>query len=233
VIAVRYQDLVAGVSSRIAVTADEARAAAEATISALARVLDVSERRRLLDAVPSLTRRSVGEAPGPAPDAEAFVREVAWLTGAPPEQARYQVQAVLAALAEHEPDVVDSLDLPDGLRSLFTDPAPGGGITGPTGGSAPLTDVEVAAALAHLPAWTGDRRALRRTLVLPRPNLDRVLARFELLKRNTGRSPDVRVEADAAVLTVRTDSVDAVTALDLELARRVDDLIVEAGAGMA
>jgi pterin-4a-carbinolamine dehydratase/uncharacterized protein (DUF2267 family) len=230
--AVRYRDLLEGVSSRIAVTADEARTATEATVSALARVLPASKRQRLLDAVPSLTRQSVGEAPGPAPDVEAFVSEVSWLAGVPREQARYQAQAVLATLAEHEPDLMDKLDPPDDLRSLFRDPEPGGGITGPTGGSAPLTDAEVAAALASLPDWSGDRRALHRTLVLPRRNLDYVLAQFALLKRDTGRSPDVRVEGDAAVLTVCTESVDAVTALDVDLARRVDALIIEAGAGI-
>src|SRR2546423_2479999 len=164
---------------------------------------------------------------------EAFVSEVSWLTGVPPERARYRAQAVLATKAERDPELVDSLDLPEQIRAMCVDPAPAGGIVGPTGHTAPLTAAEVSAALADLPDWTGDIPALTRTLTLPPGNLDRVLDRIALIHRNIGRGPEVRRDGNTAVLTARTHAVDGVTALDLDLAAHVDAVIRDAGAGIS
>lgn len=229
----RYQDLVTSVAERIAITVDEARAAAQATIAALAHSLDGPDRTRLLAAMPATVRDAAGDAPGPALDVDAFVSEVSWLTGATPEQSRYRAQAVLATIAEHEPGLLASLNLPDDLPTLAVDPAPGGGITGPTGHAAPLTADEVAGFLAELPDWSGDRQALRRTLTLPSNNLDRVLAQVELLGQDLGRGPEIVRDGDTARISVRTHSVDAVTTLDVDLAHEIDDRIAEAAAGIA
>ncbi len=229
----RYQALVTDVAGRIGVTPADARSAAEATVAALARTIDEPERRRLLDAVPAAIRLASGDAPGAAPDVESFVAEVAWLTGTRPEQARYRAQAVLATLAEHEPGLVEALGIPQPLRVLCADPAPGGGVTGPTGHTAPLTPAEVFTALAGLPYWGGSRRALSRTMKLPAGNLDRVLARIAALHRSLGRGPEIRRSGETAVITVRTHAVRAVTALDIDLAHRIDDAIDEAAAGIA
>ncbi|MDQ7909498.1 DUF2267 domain-containing protein [Phytohabitans sp. ZYX-F-186] len=230
---VQHRDLVTTVADHIGVSVDEARRAAEATIATLVRTVDEPQRQRVLDAVPTLLAEEVGEAPGPAWDHDDFVAEVSWLTGTAPEEARERVQAVLYVLSRQEPRLVGELELPGDIRDLISDPAPGGGITGPRGRTAPLTDDELAAALANLPYWTGGHRAIRRTIQLPEENLRRVLERVEGLRAETGRAPDVERDGETATLTVYTGSVDAVTRLDVDLAHQVDDAIVEAGAGMA
>ncbi|MFG2091551.1 MULTISPECIES: 4a-hydroxytetrahydrobiopterin dehydratase [unclassified Spirillospora] len=115
---------------------------------------------------------------------------------------------------------------------MFAPPGAGGGVTGSAGQEAPLTPEEVDAALGPLPDWSGDTGELRRTLVLPSGNLDRVLRRIDPLREEMGRGPEVRRSADGIQLAMRTVSADAVTALDVELASRLDDAIDEAGAQM-
>lgn len=271
--AVKYSELLGDVARMTGTDAGIARAAAEATMTALARALPEPDRARLLRVLPAELTNDFPVTGGPRDwSAREFVREVSLLGRRPPEQARLRAQAVLSALADQEPDLVAGLHLPDEVRALFDPPGAGGGVYGPTGHAAPLTAGEVAAALETLPDWTGDTRGLRRTIVLPPDNLERVLARVRLLRENLGRGPYVRRgpgarpgaaaapevtgpatpdEADAqagarpaetgapvpesasAELVVRTAAVDAVTALDVELAARIDDLIADAGAGMA
>ncbi|GAA4443662.1 4a-hydroxytetrahydrobiopterin dehydratase [Phytohabitans houttuyneae] len=230
---VQHRDLVTTVADHIGVSVEEARRAAEATVATLVRTVDEPQRRQVLDAVPALLASEVDAAPGPAWDGDDFVAEVSWLTGTTPEEARERAQAVLYILSRREPDLVGELDLPGDIRDLVSDPAPGGGITGPHGGTPPLTDDELAAALANLPHWTGGHRAIRRTIELPDSNLSRVLARIERLRDETGRLPDIDRDGDTATLTVYTNSVDAVTHLDVDLAHRVDDAITAAGAGIS
>lgn len=230
---VQHRDLVTTVADHIGVTVEEARRAAEATIATLVRSVDEPQRRQVLDVVPALLAGEVDAAPGPAWDGDDFVAEVSWLTGTAPEEARARAQAVLYILSRAEPDLVGELDLPGDIRDLISDPAPGGGITGPHGGTAPLTDDELAAALANLPYWTGGHRAIRRTIQLPEDNLRRVLDRIERLRDEVGRVPDIDRDGETATLSVYTRSVGAVTRLDVDLAHRVDDAVVEAGGGMS
>ncbi|MEU9827379.1 DUF2267 domain-containing protein [Micromonospora chersina] len=230
-----YQDLVDDVSRRAGVDFSTAKVAAEATVLALARALDEGERERLLEAVPvklhdvvpvdGIERRR---------DLPGFLAEVGRRSRLTPEQARYQAQATLAALADADGDLVESLRVPDGLRDLLAPPVAGGGLVGATSAAAPLDEQELRDALAQLPYWSSDRQSLVRTIELPAGNLDRVLDRLDLLRGETGRGPQIgRPDQDSAVLTVRTQQVDGVTAADVDLARRIDDAIDEAGAGMA
>lgn len=230
---VQHRELVTAVADHIGVTVEEARRAAEATIATLVRTVDEPQRQRVLDAVPALLAEEVGAAPGPAWDGEDFVAEVSWLTGTAAEEARERTQAVLYVLSRQEPELLGGLDLPGDIRDLVSDPAPGGGLTGPRGHTAPLTDGELAAALANLPYWTGGHHAIRRTIQLPEENLDRVLARIEGLRAETGRVPEVAREGEAATLTVYTRAAGAVTRLDVDLAHRVDEAVIEAGAGIS
>lgn len=225
---IKYQELISSAANRINAGWDDARAAADATIEALALSTTQENRRRLSEAVPVLLRPD-GDTQARIRDAQGFIQTVANLTRRPAEQARYRVQAVLAALAESEPDLVDSLELPDDIKALATDPAVGGGIVGLEGGPAPLTPDEVAAALADFPDWSGDTSGLRRTISLPPDRLDRVLARVADVDPETGRGADIHRESDdTAVLFVRTHSVKAVTALDIDLISQIDTLIREA-----
>ncbi|TDC97587.1 DUF2267 domain-containing protein [Actinomadura sp. 7K507] len=232
--AVKYQNLLESVSEKTGLDSGVARAAAEATVTVLARTLDEPDRDRFLDAMPGqLKGRLPVEGQVREGDEADFVRAVSLLAHRPPDEARLRARAVLAALAEQEPDLIAELNVPDQLRGMFAPPGVGGGVTGPTGQEAPLTPEEVDAALGALPDWSGDAGELRRTLVLPPGNLDRVLRRIDLLRDEMGRGPEVRRGADGVQLAVRTASVDAVTALDVELASRLDDVIDEAGAGMS
>ncbi|TYB35121.1 4a-hydroxytetrahydrobiopterin dehydratase [Micromonospora sp. AP08] len=230
-----YRDLVDDVSRRAGVDFSTAKVAAEATVLALAWALDEVERERLLEAVPvklhdvvpvdGIERRQ---------DLPGFLAEVGRRSRLTPEQARYQAQATLAALADADGDLVESLRVPDGLRDLLAPPVAGGGLVGATSAVAPLDEQELRDALAQLPYWSSDRQSLVRTIELPAGNLDRVLDRLDQLRGEIGRGPQIgRPDQDSAVLTVLTQQVDGVTAMDVDLARRVDDAIDEAGAGMA
>jgi len=232
---VQYRDLVAEVSHRARLKFDEARPAAEATITVLARCLNEADRQRLLAATPTeLHDDDRVDVPLPAADLAGFVGEIAAMSGRTPEQARYQAQAVLSALADRAPELVASLDVPPYLRDLLAPPPEGGGVVGASGRVAALTDDELRAALDELPYWSGDRNNLCRTLVLPPGNMERVLQRLARLKLDLGRAPHIGRQADGtAVLVVRTNSIDAVTRLDVDLAHAVDAAIDEAAAGMA
>jgi pterin-4a-carbinolamine dehydratase len=213
----RYRELVETVARRAGVSTDVARDATEATIDTLARTLEDPQRTLLLDRVPGKIKEN-SEAPGPAPDVGSFVAEVSWLLGVEEPLARYRAQAVLSGVAQQEPDLILQLRVPDSLQELFEEPP---GARGPA-----LTDVEILQALERLPYWSGDEHSLWRFLVLPPHSLDLVLARLAGMKAESGRAPHIdRRAKDAAVLIVRTHSVNAVTALDVELAHRVDEII--------
>ena len=230
---IRYHDLVADVSRRVGISFDQARLACEATVAVLARVLPGSDRERFLGSLPGeLHDDDVVLAHSPA-DLTGFLDEVAAIVHRPLEQARYRAQAAVSALWERDRELVESLAWPHYLDDLKVTPPAGGGIVAPTGGVPPLTPDELTAALATLPRWAGSRRSLVRTIALPPENLERVLRRLAGLKRELGRGPHIaRDDEGTATLVLRTNSVDAVTTLDVQLAHRVDAAIDEAGAGM-
>ncbi|OKI61252.1 DUF2267 domain-containing protein [Micromonospora sp. CB01531] len=231
---VGYRDLVEDVSRRAGVDFSTAKVAAEATVLALAWALDEAERERLLAAVPVKLHDVVPvDGIDRHRDLPGFLAEVGRRSRLSPEQARYQAEATLGALADADGDLVESLRVPDGLRDLLAPPEAGGGLVGPTSATAPLNEQELRDALASLPYWSSDRQSLVRTIELPADNLDRVLDRLDLLKAETGRGPQIgRPESDSALITVRTQQVDGVSALDVDLAQRVDAAIDEVGAGM-
>jgi pterin-4a-carbinolamine dehydratase len=124
--------------------------------------------------------------------------------------------------------------LPDYVRDLIPPPPTDGGPVGADGHSAPLTDQELHDALRRLPMWVGNSRALMRTIELPADNLDRVLWHLDRLREEIGRGPHIgREDKSTATLVVRTRRADAVTALDIELAHRIDTAIFDAGAEMS
>ncbi|WFE40059.1 DUF2267 domain-containing protein [Micromonospora sp. WMMD998] len=222
-----YRDLVDDVSRRAGVDFAEAKIAAEATVLALAWALDESERERLLDAVP-VKLHDVVPVDGIARrhDLPGFLAEVGRRSRLTPEQARYQAEATLAALADADAELVGSLRVPDGLRDLLAPADYGGGLVGTASATPPLTEPELRDALASLPYWSSDRRSLVRTIELPGGDLDRLLDRLDRLRAEGGRGPQIgRPDPDNAVLTVRTQHADGVTAADVDLAHQVDATI--------
>jgi uncharacterized protein (DUF2267 family)/pterin-4a-carbinolamine dehydratase len=227
----RYRELVSAAGAWAGLSFGEARDAARVTVTVLAGVLGEDQARLLRDTMPAELLDEPEVVSGPArDDVRDFVGEVAKHSGIPPEQARVRAEAVFAAIADEAPGLLDALELPAGPAELVGAPMPGGGLVGPGGHSAPLDDEEVRDALNRLPHWTGDRRGLERTVVLPPDELDRVLARLDRLKQEVGRGPGIsRPDRQTAVLTVRTANVSAVTAADITLARRVDEAIAGPG----
>ncbi|GIJ76803.1 Pterin-4a-carbinolamine dehydratase [Micromonospora phaseoli] len=230
-----YRALVEDVVRRAGVDFRTAKVGVESTVLVLAWALEAAERRRLLAAVPTSLHDVVPvDGIKRRQDLSGFLSEVGRISGRSPEQARYQAEATLAALAAHDRDLVESLHVPDELRELLNPPAAGGGLVGASSSTPPLSDAELRDALLDLPYWSGDGALLSRTLELPPDNLDRVLNRLDLLRDQTGRGPRIgRADPTTAVLTVATSNAGAVTGLDIDLAHAVDDAIDEAGAGMA
>jgi uncharacterized protein (DUF2267 family) len=238
----RYREVVGEVGRRIGVTFEEAKSAAEATVTVLARALNETDRQRFLGQVPAQLHSGYAvNVPYPPRGLAGFIEEVGRISHQTPEMARYQAQAVISVLREQDGGVVESLYLPPDLRELFDSSPAGAGGTPPTGagpaeqdGRVPLSDGELSGALSGLPYWSGNRRALTRTITLPEDNLERVLAVLDGLRRDEGRGLRVtRDDRENATLVVRTSKMDAVTGRDVDLAHRVDDVIDEAGAGMS
>jgi pterin-4a-carbinolamine dehydratase len=231
----RYRELVTSAATQVGVDFGTAREAGRATVSVLARMLDESDRRRLLDAVPAeLTEGQDVSTPIPRRDAVGFVREVGELLRCPPEQCRMRAQAVFGAITAQDREILGALHLPDSLAELTRPPRPGGGLVAPEGHTAELDEEELSAALQGLPDWTGDSHELTRTLVLPSDQLKRVLLRLSRLKEELGRGPRIsRPDDQTARFAVSTTNAGSVTALDVDLAHRIDEAIKQANAGLA
>jgi uncharacterized protein (DUF2267 family) len=230
----RYRDLVSDVARRTGLDFDGAKQAAEATVTVLARALAEPERQRLLAAVPAELRDDYAvEPPDRLEDLAGFIGEVARIAHGTPEQARIRAEAVLGALGERAPDLVGSLDLPPSIEALVQAPPAGGGLVDAAGHPAPLTDAELRTELARLPYWAGSRRAISRTVTGPPDRVDRLLLGLAGRKADWQRGPRFsRPAPDTAIMVLKTSGPDAVTALDIDLAHRLEGTIAEALANL-
>jgi pterin-4a-carbinolamine dehydratase len=215
---------------------EEARRVVESVLAAVAASLEEPDRDRLAAVLPGSLRR-VAEIRWEAlhPDGGApLISAVSAGSGCPPERARFYTQAVLSTLAGAEPDVARALALrlPDG-EELFAPihqgvPPRGSGV--PIGLSPRLLERgEIDRALAALEGWEGDEHRLRRTVVLPperqRPLRDAV-ARAE---HDLTHHAHVEQLQDTVTFEVWTHSLDRVTDMDIELARRIDAAVAAVG----
>lgn len=233
-ITIGYQELIDEVSQRTGVDFTQARAGTSATVAVLAKALDEGGRERLLDAVPRQLHDGLLTVVDRRTDLAGFLDEVARVSGQTPEQARYQAQATLNALAARDPRLMASLELPGGLAELLTPLSVGGGLVDTAGRTAPLSQEELRTALAELPYWSAGPGGLTREIVLPRANLDRVLGRLARLRAELGRGPQIgRSAPETAAVTVPITDRDGVTALEIALAHQVDAAIDEVAAGVA
>ena len=93
-----------------------------------------------------------------------------------------------------------------------------------------LSPDEIAAALHALPKWSGDGDGVSRTVELPtfRDAVDAIV-RIADVAEEMDHHPDVDLRWRTLHLTVVTHSAGGVTALDLELARRIDALLPSGG----
>lgn len=147
------------------------------------------DRESLIAVLPVQLRSLMACCLHPDDRAATFVQEVADLSRRPPEQARRQAEAVVAALAAAEPQLVRPLRLPTEIADMCGSAPRCGGVVSATGMAAPLPAAEIKSALRRLPSWTGGEHALRRTIALPPENLDAVLEPVLARGHNLGHPP--------------------------------------------
>jgi 4a-hydroxytetrahydrobiopterin dehydratase len=89
-----------------------------------------------------------------------------------------------------------------------------------------LSPEDVSAALARLPAWSGDADGIERTVRLSsfREAVDTVVAIADVAEE-MDHHPDIDLRWRTLRIAVATHSAGGVTALDLDLAQRVDALL--------
>ncbi|WP_433873202.1 DUF2267 domain-containing protein [Saccharopolyspora sp. CA-218241] len=235
---VQYQQFVEGVRERAELgSAADAREATVHTLEALARHLDTVDRQQLATVVPGAIRESVHW--DVAVDQEQdVIAETARELGRPPEQARYVVQAVLSEIAAEDDALTASLEhrLPDELAPLFA--APGQGPPPEWSAAAaeprprPLDQDELARTLAEMPGWTGTTERIERTASLPPERWKPVFNRIDAAQQELSHHATIDDHGDGTVsFALSTRSLGAVTELDLQLARRIDDAIADIGSG--
>ena len=89
-----------------------------------------------------------------------------------------------------------------------------------------LSDDELSAALSELPLWSGDGNGLHRTVELPsfRDAVAGIVAIADVAEE-MDHHPDIDLRWRTLHLALVSHSAGGVTALDLELARRIDALL--------
>ncbi len=89
-----------------------------------------------------------------------------------------------------------------------------------------LTDDELSTGLRDLPLWSGDGTGIRRTVQLPtfRDAVAGIVAVAEVAE-DLDHHPDVDLRWRTLHLALVTHSAGGVTALDFELAHRIDELL--------
>jgi len=89
-----------------------------------------------------------------------------------------------------------------------------------------LSPEELSAALQGLPLWSGDGDGIRRTVELPtfRDAVAAIVAIADVAEE-MDHHPDVDLRWRTLHLTLVSHSAGGVSELDLELARRIDDLL--------
>jgi uncharacterized protein (DUF2267 family)/pterin-4a-carbinolamine dehydratase len=234
-----YQRFVDDVQAKAAMSSpEEARDAAVGVVQTLVEHLDGLDRAQLAAALPPAIREPVSwnRTGAPIAESEPFVHEVAGRVQRPPEQARYVLEAVLSEVADSDRAVGDELAhrLPGEVSALIG--APDGGpppqrsAAPAQGRPRPLDSDEVQRALSGLTNWTGDVRGLQREAHLPPENWSAVHQRIQRDQQELSHHASIEERGNGVVVfTARTRSLDSVTELDIQLARRIDAAIDEVG----
>jgi 4a-hydroxytetrahydrobiopterin dehydratase len=92
---------------------------------------------------------------------------------------------------------------------------------------AKLLDADaVSAALAGLDGWSGDTEAITRTAQLPSfPDAIAVVDRVAVVAEEMNHHPDIDIRWRNLTFTCATHSAGGVTELDVELARRINEIV--------
>jgi pterin-4a-carbinolamine dehydratase/uncharacterized protein (DUF2267 family) len=229
-----HRELLAAIAERAELDPpDAAKLPAESVLVGVARRLDDNAREAFAQALPDQLAGLVRDsAPLHGNEGKApFLQTVASQLDTSPEGARFNAQAVLSALADRAPTAAEAVrgQLPEEFGDLFEAPGEGppperaatSALPEPTD----LTTEEVAAALASLPGWVGDARALERTVVLPPGIGEEFRDRIARVERSMNHHAVIEERPDGTAFRVWTHARGVVTDLDVELARRISEVI--------
>jgi pterin-4a-carbinolamine dehydratase/uncharacterized protein (DUF2267 family) len=229
-----HREFILEVAERSAVDDHEqAKRAAESVLVGVARRLDDAGRDRLASILPSALAKLVKEStvPPETADLPAFLATVASAADMIPERARYVAMATLSVIGDDDADTASFLraELPDDFDELFQAPGMGppperaasAAMPGPT----ELTPEEVQRALARLPGWTGDDKRLRRTVRLPPGEDAEIREQIANVEREMNHHSVVEEGPDGTTFVLWTHHRGVVTDLDVELARRISEII--------
>lgn len=215
--------------------AEEATSVIRTVLAEVGLRLDMPGRRRLQRALPGGDRDAAfATVPVRQGGSGDLFQDIGENLRSTPERARYLTRSVLAAVADLDPELGGDLrsSLPPDIAALISptgpDPARDNSLTD---APVPLDDAEVAEALRNRPYWSGDAHRLRRTVSLPADRVRPLLRRLERASADVGHPFSHQPSADGVTLTLHTRSVDAVTALDLQVADAIDATVAEFGSG--
>ncbi|KWX04982.1 pterin-4-alpha-carbinolamine dehydratase [Carbonactinospora thermoautotrophica] len=91
-----------------------------------------------------------------------------------------------------------------------------------------LTSAEIARQLAELDGWAGDTKALQRTVeAADFPTAIRIVDRVAEVAEEMNHHPDIDIRWRTLHFTLVTHSAGGVTQYDVELARRIDEIVRE------
>ncbi|MCP2164788.1 DUF2267 domain-containing protein [Goodfellowiella coeruleoviolacea] len=233
----RYQHLVETVRGRAALDSTaRARAATSVVLTTLAHCLAPADRHRVAERLPGLLAPAV-EVPGQRErrHGEDLLVEIGQRLHTTPERARYLGQAVLGVLREEQPDLVDQLrdQLSTDLLDVLAPAGQPAWLAESTRPDVPtrLSDADVAAALRRLTGWTGDRSAISRTVSLPDDRLTPLVNRVQrVAAREFNDHAHVERGRGWVRFTLSTQR-GAVTAPDVALAARIDQVVSGFGSG--
>lgn len=226
-----YQQFLSAVGRHIDVSdTTEVKNGVEAVFGAVDQVLDADARGRLAAELPGSLRSTMGTASATRTmTTEEFVAVVASGGGYTTERGRYWAQAVLAALAENDPDAAEIVRpaLPDAtlMQPLGQGPAPvRSGV--PTDRSPEILEAdEISRALAAMPGWTGDTTRITRTIDIPAERVAPLTDAVHRIEAELDHHANIDNGPDGLTFTVWTHTLGRVTEMDLNLARRIDEAI--------
>ncbi|WFE26961.1 4a-hydroxytetrahydrobiopterin dehydratase [Solwaraspora sp. WMMD791] len=93
-----------------------------------------------------------------------------------------------------------------------------------------LDTAQVQAALTGLTDWSGDATAITRTVSLATfPDAIAVVTRVAMTAEEMDHHPDIDIRWRTLTFRCSTHSVRGTTALDIELARRIDEIVAAQG----
>lgn len=228
---IKHKELVDAVASHAGI-----RAVIAAVISTLSHRLPPEQRQRWVEQLPGPVENAA-DVPGQTERVEGteVITEVAHRLDTTPEQARYLAQAVLAGLRDNAPELTGQLSqhLDSEVRTLLAPVGepPGEATSNRAEVPTELSDDEVANALRRLTGWSGDRHGISRTVTLPEDRLGPLIDRVQREARERNDHAHTARQRDGVTFTLRTGNPGVVTGPDVELAERIDQILLNFGSG--